>query len=122
MLVVDDSVDTRELLSLVLGLEGADVQSAETGRDALALADSLPPNVILCDIGLPDIDGCELLVEIRKRPPERGGTALAIALTGYSGSEVTSRIFAAGYQLHVVKPVDPNGLIDQVLGLLERDA
>ena len=114
VLVVDDNADTREMISLFLGAEGARVTVAEHAGEALEALEADRVDVIVCDIGLPGVDGLTLLRSIRALPPERGGSTPALALTGYSEQEMRERVVAAGYQKHVVKPVEPSRLVDLI--------
>jgi CheY-like chemotaxis protein len=122
VLVVDDSEDTRELFAFALGLHGATVAGAGSAAEALAALEQSLPSVIVCDIGLPDLDGCTLMRTVRAWPPERGGRLPAVALTGYSNDEMRDRIYAAGYQEHLVKPVDPDRMAEIIARAVRRDA
>lgn len=121
VLVVDDNADTRELMAVYLGVEGVQVVTAGSAREALAALERATLDVLVCDIGLPDVDGCALLKIVRGLPPERGGGTPAIALTGYSDPEARARIAEAGYQVHAVKPVDPQQLVEMIARLGGRD-
>jgi signal transduction histidine kinase/ActR/RegA family two-component response regulator len=120
VLVVDDEADARELLVAALTHSGATVASATSGEEALALlaaADSARPHVIVSDIGMPREDGYELIRRLRSLPPEQGGRIPAVALTGYANAEDRDRALAAGYQVHVAKPMDPFAVIAAVARL-----
>ncbi len=110
ILLVDDNDDTQEMMAMVLGAEGATVVAVSSASEALATLLAGRFDVLLCDIGLPDVDGCELLRRIRMLPVDRGGSVPAVALTGYSHDEMRCRIAAAGYRAHVVKPFDTAAL------------
>jgi CheY-like chemotaxis protein len=114
VLIVDDNADTRDLMAIFLGAEGLTVTLAGSAGEALALLDRDALDILVCDIGLPDIDGCALLRTVRDRPAERGGTIPAIALTGYSEPEVRYEILTAGYHEHLVKPVEPQQLVHAI--------
>jgi CheY-like chemotaxis protein len=111
---VDDNADTREMMTIFLGAEGLRVASAGSASEALALLERDSLDVLVCDIGLPDIDGCTLLRTVRALPAERGGAIPAIALTGYSEPEVRTEILTAGYHEHLVKPVEPQQLVTAI--------
>jgi CheY-like chemotaxis protein len=105
----------------------ADPVSTETGTepaDAPVLnTDShsfLPPDVIISDIGMAEQDGYELMRKVRALPPEEGGLVPAIALTGYAARKDRERALAAGYQLHVAKPVEPDELVAAIAKLVRR--
>ncbi len=104
ILLVDDNADAGIMLSMVLKLLGHEVVTARTGADGLAEAKDFRPDVAILDIGMPGMDGHELCRRLRAEP---GGTSIRmIALTGW-GSEVDrQRTRAAGFDVHLVKPVD----------------
>ena len=77
---------------------------------------------MVSDIGMPRVDGYELMREIRSRPPQDGGLTPALALTAYASTEDRARALAAGYQRHLAKPVDPADLVDAVTALADRAA
>jgi CheY-like chemotaxis protein len=73
---------------------------------------------LLCDIGMPDMDGYALIKQIRTWAPEKGGNLPAIALTAYAGEMNQQQALAAGFQLHIAKPVDPEQLVQAIVQLL----
>jgi two-component system CheB/CheR fusion protein len=112
ILVVDDNADGAELLAAVLQTDGHDVVIAHNGSEALRLAAEHHPEVVLLDIGLPGMDGYEVAGRLRSNP-ELAGTRL-VAITGYGQPEDRQRSREAGFDHHLVKPVDP-GAIKRVL-------
>lgn len=108
ILVVDDNTDAVESLALLLELEGHDVRTALDGPAALELASDFRPEAVLLDIGLPGMDGYEVARRLRDRPETR--EALIIAITGYGQLEDRALTKAAGFNHHLVKPVDPEEL------------
>ena len=104
ILVVDDNVDSTESLTLLLQLEGHDVRAALDGHTAIAAAIAFHPQVVLLDIGLPDMDGLEVARHLRLRPETK--QVLMIALTGYAQPEDRQHCLDAGFDHHVVKPLD----------------
>ena len=114
LLIVDDDPDARDLLVEVLQQAGAVVRSAGSAREAFELLAHTPPEVLLSDIGMPEEDGYSLVRRIRELPPHRGGDVPAIALTAYTRAEDIAAARAAGFQLHVVKPVSPDRLIASI--------
>ncbi len=120
VLAVDDEPDARDLLRRFLGDRGANVFIAASARQALEVLDHQRLDVIVSDIGMPDIDGYELLRLIRARPPDRGGNLPAAALTAFARREDRMRALRAGYQTHVPKPVDPAELIAAIAALVNR--
>jgi len=111
VLVVENEMDSRDLLVEALSRCGTEVVAARSCAEALALlrrsATADLPHVIVADIGMPEQDGYDLIREIRALEPERGGRIPAIAVTGYANRDDRHRVLASGYQLHVGKPVDP---------------
>jgi PAS domain S-box-containing protein len=125
LLVVDDEADALALVSEVLTRRGAEVHAVASARAALDQIGNVKPDVIVSDIGMPDEDGYSLIRRIRALPPERGGRTPAVALTAYAREDDAHRAFAAGYQLHLAKPVEPAQLVSVVANLggrtLEHD-
>jgi PAS domain S-box-containing protein len=117
ILVVEDEKDTLEFVSRLLGSRGAEVVAATSAAEALALIPTAHVNVLISDIGLPDVDGYELLRKIRRMDASASGGIPAIALTAYARAEDRLLAFRAGYQAHVAKPVDPNELLSTIVDL-----
>jgi len=106
VLVVDDDLDSREMLATMLGKQGAEVASSATASHALESLRSVVPDVLVSDIGMPGEDGYFLVRRVRGLRPEQGRDVPAIALTGYAGPEDRARLLAEGFQMHMAKPVD----------------
>ncbi len=104
-LVVDDNHDAAESLAMLLSLDGHEVEAVFTPQQALERAEEFRPDVMLLDIGLPGIDGYEVARRVRAMP--RGRDIRLIALTGYGQTEDRRRALAAGFDDHLVKPVEP---------------
>jgi len=121
VLVVDDEPDARELLSLALRQSGAEVRTAATVRAALEILDHWKPNVLVSDIGMPGEDGYEFMKIVRAREPKFGGLIPSLAVTGYASSDDAERARAAGYRMHMPKPVELSELVARVANLAERD-
>jgi CheY-like chemotaxis protein len=122
VLVVDDEPDARELVAAVLTGRGAEVVSVGSAREALAEIERQRFDVLVSDIGMPEMDGYALITKIRKLSAERGGRIPAAALTAYAGVEDRMRVLSAGYQMHIPKPVEPGELTTVVVSLAERYA
>jgi PAS domain S-box-containing protein len=120
VLVVDDQPDARELVARLLGDCGARVSTAGDAGEALALVEREKPDVLLSDIGMPDVDGYELLRRVRALGEARGGQVPAIALTAFARSEDRTRALRHGFRVHVAKPVDPAELIATVASVAGR--
>ena len=110
VLVVDDNEDARILLCEILSAVGHDVKSAGEALAALDITASFRPDAAILDLGLPVVDGFELAQRIRERM--RGDTPRLIALSGYSQDNDRERSKAAGFEVHLVKPVDAGKLIE----------
>jgi PAS domain S-box-containing protein len=117
VLVVEDNPDTLDMLKFIFDESGAEVISATSVEEALDALDRFKPDVMVSDIAMPDRDGYELIREIRSREPERGGKIPAVAVTAYARAEDRVRVLAAGFQMHVAKPIDPDELIAVVASL-----
>jgi PAS domain S-box-containing protein len=122
ILVVDDEADMRELMRVLLASYGAQVQTARSAMEALHQLESWRPQVLISDIGMPEMDGYMLLRKVRHLPPEQGGHIPAIALTAYAGEYDQQQTLAAGFQKHVAKPVEPNQLAEAIVTLVSQSA
>jgi len=105
VLVVEDNPDVASTMSDFLKLSGYQVEIAFSGSEGVQAAHAFHPEVVLCDLGLPGMDGYEVAEELR-RDPETASAQL-IAVTGYGGDEDRRRSKEAGFDLHLTKPVDP---------------
>lgn len=108
ILVVDDNPDSLLVMQLFLQLKGYSVQTSLNGPDALQLAQTDPPGVILLDISMPGMDGYEVCRHLRQQPG--GVQRLVLALTGYGQVEDIKRAYEVGFDGHFVKPVDMEAL------------
>jgi signal transduction histidine kinase/CheY-like chemotaxis protein len=117
VLVVDDEVDSRELVRGVLQSHGAVVELVESGRDALDLLRTFRPNVLVSDLAMPHLDGYALLRHLRSLPKHLGGTTPAIALTAYARAEDRTKAQSAGFEALMAKPVDAGALVSSVKDL-----
>lgn len=108
VVLIDDSVDSVEALSMLLELEGHAVRVAYDGCAGLALVQEVCPDVVLCDIGLPGMDGYEVAQAARRM--ER--VPLLVAITGHGQTEAAGRAADARFDHYLVKPVDPAVVLD----------
>jgi PAS domain S-box-containing protein len=120
ILVVDDQPDARELITFMLEAAGATVTAAPSAAAALEIFPAVQPNLLVSDIGMPDLDGYDLMRQIRALPPNQGGQVPAIALTAYAGEINQQRAIAAGFQHHLAKPVELQALMGAIAALVER--
>ncbi|MEH1959657.1 MAG: PAS domain S-box protein [Nostoc sp.] len=119
VLVVDDEPDIRDLISFILQDYGVEVTAVASAQEALqALSESIP-DVLISDIGMPKTDGYMLMREVRSRSPQQGGLVPAIALTAYAGEMNQQQALAAGFQMHISKPVDPDVLVKAIVDLIK---
>ncbi|MBD2532188.1 PAS domain S-box protein [Nostoc flagelliforme FACHB-838] len=117
ILVVDDDVDTREFIAFLLEQYGASVTAVASANEALAALSQSLPDILLSDIGMPEVDGCMFMRQVRTLPAEQGGQIQAIALTAYAGEMNAKQVLAAGFNKHLAKPVEPAELIDAIANL-----
>jgi CheY-like chemotaxis protein len=115
--VVEDDPETREILAAILDRGGFSHRLAGSARDALQILDSWLPDVIVSDIGMPDVDGYEFVRALRARSAEKGGRIPALALSAFARGEDRKLALASGYQAHVAKPVDPADLVAAITRL-----
>jgi CheY-like chemotaxis protein len=108
VLVVDDNHDSADSLKLLLQIWGHQAQCAYGSDEAMSAVEAFAPDVVLLDIGLPGMNGYDLAQRLRELP--HGRSATLVAVTGYSRAEDRERSAAAGFEHHLVKPVDPAAL------------
>jgi PAS domain S-box-containing protein len=120
ILVVDDNIDAADSIDTLLTQHGATVRSAYDGASALTIADELKPDIVLLDIGLPRLTGHEVASQLRART--WGPSAILIAISGWGTEEEKRKSYEAGFDRHMVKPVEPMRLLRVMSELLiERD-
>jgi CheY-like chemotaxis protein len=119
-LIVDDEPDAREMLRVMLGQFGIQVKTSASVQEALELLEKWKPDVLISDVGMPNEDGYALILQVRALSHERGGSIPAIALTGYSRLEDRSQLLAAGYHMHLSKPVELARLVSAIMSLSGR--
>ncbi|HUR98419.1 MAG TPA: ATP-binding protein [Pyrinomonadaceae bacterium] len=119
ILIVDDDEDARETLRMLLSIQNANVVAAGSAQEALEIFEEFRPDLLLSDIGMPGMDGYDLIRRIRSLPPEKGGGVPAIALTGYVSVEEQSRVREFGFNGHLSKPLDHGILIKRIGELLD---
>lgn len=116
VLVIDDDADTRQLLTFVLEASEAEVSTAGSADEARQILARLDPNILICDIGMPDENGYSFIRSIRTSKTAK--QLPAIALTAFVRVEDVQEALAAGFQEHLAKPVDPNGVVELIARLV----
>jgi PAS domain S-box-containing protein len=117
VLIVDDEPESCEPIRIALLTQGAEVRDAESAAEALDLCGRWRPDILVSDIAMPDVDGYGLIRSLRALLGPQGGDVPAVALTAHAHEEDRARALAAGYQVHLAKPVDPDDLISVVIDL-----
>jgi CheY-like chemotaxis protein len=108
VLVVDDNEDTAQILTLLAGLWGFEAHAALGGAEALNEARAFHPDVVLCDLAMPDMDGCAVAERLRRQSANAG--TLLVAVTSYGDDDHRRQAARAGFHAHFVKPVEPRDL------------
>jgi signal transduction histidine kinase len=119
VLTVDDQQDTRELITLALGRYGAEVRTSDSASMALKMIADWKPDVVVSDIGLPEMDGYDFMRRLRELEGD-GERIPAIAVTGYAGAVDESKALNAGYALHLSKPIELNELAKAIARVSRR--
>jgi len=135
ILAVDDEADMRELLGTILEQYGAEVKTAASAAEALSVLEQFNPDVLISDIGMPDVDGYMLIQQVRSllqkqgklipglskaMPKAKRHELQAIALTAYAGELNQQQALEAGFQRHIAKPVEPDELVKTIAALVGR--
>lgn len=121
VLVVEDDADAADLLATVLRQRRAEVIMVNSAEAALNVLAEYRPDVLVCDIGLPDIDGHAFMTRVRQMERARGRSSVpCVALTGVAQEEERQLARSAGYETHISKPVEPDTLVKTVAGLVFR--
>ena len=105
VLLIDDNIDAAESLAQLLSLSGHDARTAIDGASGLRVAAEFNPEVVFCDLGLPGMSGYEVATSLRALPT--GKELILVALTGYGQPSDREKTAQAGFDAHLVKPVDP---------------
>jgi CheY-like chemotaxis protein len=103
----------------VLGIAGAKVTQANSVHEASEIFAKIRPDLVISDIAMPERDGYDLIRHLRQLPPARGGKVPAIAMTAYAREEDRARALAAGFQVHVAKPIEPADILSAAARLVE---
>jgi signal transduction histidine kinase/ActR/RegA family two-component response regulator len=122
VLLVDDEAEAREILSTVITRTGAEVKTCKSAGEALSKLVEWKPDVILSDIAMPDEDGYSFINKVRSLPREKGGETPAAALTAYARDVDRRQALAAGYQMHIAKPIGAGQLVTMIARLAGRES
>ena len=114
VLVVDDDLDTSDIVGAILESAGAEVRTCVSASQALTAMDAWVPDILVSDLAMPGEDGYALIRKIRARKAEEGGRLVAVALTAYARPEDRMKALSAGYQMHIRKPIEPSQLVSIV--------
>ena len=117
VLIVEDDPETRDILAAILERAGFSYRVATRVSEALSVLDDWQPDVIVSDIGMPDMDGYEFARQLRARPPAQGGNIPALAVSAFARSEDRELALRSGYQGHIAKPVEPAELVKTIAEL-----
>ena len=120
ILIIEDNADTRYLLRLQMELWGNEVMTAADAEAGLRITEQFKPQIVLCDLGLPGLDGFQLIKPLREKLA--GQRTMFAALTGYGRFEDESRALTAGFDAFLVKPLRPDSLSSLFKSYAERAA
>jgi CheY-like chemotaxis protein len=112
VLIVDDNRDAAQSLKLLIEMQDCEVSVAHSGPDGVRLAREWRPDAVLCDIGMPGMDGFAVAQELRRNPSTQG--LRLIAVSGYGSQADRERALRSGFDDHVVKPADPDVLLEKL--------
>ena len=118
ILLVDDDKDSLEMVAFILRAEKAQVTLATSADEAMNVILSTTFDLLISDIAMPDRDGYWLIKQIRSMTASRGGTIPAVALTAHASKATQEAVLAAGYQLRIAKPADPDALLAHLQAVL----
>jgi signal transduction histidine kinase len=121
VLLVDDEPEARQIISTVITRTGAEVKTCNSAHEALAKLSEWKPDVILSDIAMPDQDGYSFIRQVRSLPRDKGGDTPAAALTAYARDIDRRQALAAGYQMHIAKPIGASQLVTMIARLAGRE-
>jgi PAS domain S-box-containing protein len=120
VMAIDDDADMRDLLTAILKRSGANTTVVSPGQEAIEAIKNVRPDILICDLAMPQMDGYKLLENVRRLEPEIGWLPL-IAFTASARSEERARSWRAGFQAHVAKPVNPNELVTTIVKVLKSE-
>jgi PAS domain S-box-containing protein len=119
ILIVEDEADSRDMIATIITEQMGEARAASSADEALKIMDEWKPHILVSDIGMPGVNGYELMGKIRERSEEEGGRIPSIALTAFARTEDRLRALSAGFNMHVPKPVEPAELITVIANLAD---
>jgi len=122
VLLVDDEPEARQIISTVITRTGAEVKTCNSAHEALVKLSEWKPDVILSDIAMPEQDGYSFIRQVRSLPRDKGGDTPAAALTAYARDIDRRQALAAGYQMHIAKPIGASQLVTMIARLAGRES
>jgi CheY-like chemotaxis protein len=122
VLLVDDEPEARNILSTVITRTGAEVSTCTCASEALTKLVEWKPDVVLCDIAMPEEDGYSFIHNVRSLPRDKGGETPAAALTAYARDIDRRQALDAGYQMHIAKPIGATQLVTMIARLAGRES
>lgn len=122
VLLVEDDRDTREFVAFLLEQYGAKVIETASASEALNALNQIRPDLMISDIGMPEMNGYTLIRQIRAQTLNQSEQIPAIALTAYAGEMNQQQALAAGFQQHISKPIEPEELLQTIVALLEKNS
>ena len=122
VLLVDDEPEARQIISTVITRTGAEVRACQSAHEALVKLSEWKPDVILSDIAMPEEDGYSFIRQVRSLPRDKGGETPAAALTAYARDIDRRQALAAGYQMHIAKPIGASQLVTMIARLAGRES
>ena len=122
VLLVDDEPEARQLIATVIKRTGAEVEACDSANEALVKLSEWKPDVILSDIAMPEEDGYSFIGKVRSLPRDMGGETPAAALTAYARDVDRQQALAAGFQMHIAKPIAAGQLVTMIARLAGRDS
>jgi PAS domain S-box-containing protein len=121
VLVVDDDADALSMIRDILEASGASITTASSAAEALRALQLFSPDVLVADIGMPEMDGFALIENVRRSADPKLRSLPAAALTAFARSEDRAKALRSGFNLHLAKPIEPRALMDAVVGLSRRE-
>ena len=121
-MLIDDNTDSRNFVAFDLQLHGAEVTAVSSASEAFQVIASSKPDVLVSDIGMPQMCGYEMLIQLRASKPENGSEIPAIALTAYAGERERQKALAVAFQMHLSKPLEAGAISTAVAQVISQNS